>query len=77
MYPSPIVKTEQYVKLKTAPPQTWDIYVVVKHVRNNQKVLMWLSYPQTDQPNYWSWSWNFEKVAFWLDGFQNFHFKVE
>ena len=24
-------------------------------VWNNQKVLMWLSYPQTDEPNYWPW----------------------
>ena len=38
MYPSPIVKTEQYVKSKIAPPQTWNIYAIVK-VRNNQKVL--------------------------------------
>ena len=75
MYPSPIVKTEQYVKLKIAPPQTWDIYAVVK-VRHNQNGLMWLSYPQTDKPNNWTWSLNFENVALWLDGFQNFNFRV-
>jgi hypothetical protein len=70
MYPSPIVKTEQYVKSKIAHPQTWNIYAIVK-VKNNQKVLMWLSYPQTDEPNYRPWSWNFENVALWLDGFQS------
>ena len=50
MYPSPIVKTEQYVKSKIAHPQTWNIYAIVK-VRNNQKVLMWLS---MDNLYYWT-----------------------
>lgn len=44
----------------------------VEKVENNQKVLMWLSYTQTDEPNNLLWSWKIENAALWLDGFQNF-----
>ena len=32
-------------------------YATVK-AGDNQKVLIWLSYPQKDKPNYYPWSWN-------------------
>ena len=58
-----------FIKLQNCPQSHCYLWCPLK-VGNNQKVLMWSSYPQIDEQNYY-WSWNFENAALWQ--IQNFN----